>query len=515
MNPRIMTSPAVAEAPLAPRRAGLWAHVSRYAAGNVAITVAGLVSFPLLTRLLTVDEYGLMNLVATALALLVALGKLGTQHAVLRMQAEVRVREGEAGLLRLGSTSLAGMAATGAVVALAWAIASQALPAGWWGDPRVAPLFAFTAVLVALRCVESALVAGLRADERSGALNTYLVAKRWATLLAVIAVLVGVSRDLWGFYAATLVVEVVALGLLVRHRLAQQPVAWHAVSWPQWRAMVAFGLPMLSYEAASIVLSMGDRTLVQQRLGAETLGAYMAAYNLCDYLRAALLAAAVAAAQPAYLRLHAEQGRVATTAFLARFVRLYVVAAAGLVAVTSAVGGPLLELLASARYAPGAVVVPWVMTALALDTLVVVLGAGLYLHKRTRRIAAAVFASALLNLALNALLLPRVGLVGAGIAAVAGYGTLLVLCAWAGRRALAVPLPWLALGRSAGLGLVAYAAAIGLDGGSALATVALRGVVVLAVYGAGVALLDRAARAALVALAQAAAHRAGIGREGT
>jgi O-antigen/teichoic acid export membrane protein len=295
--------------------------------------------------------------------------------------------------------------------------------------------------------------------------------------------------------------------MLARHCLSRQPVAWHAVSMPQWRAMVAFGLPMLAHEAASIVLSMGDRTLVQQHLGAESLGVYVAAYNLCDYLRAALLAAAVAAAQPAYLRLHAEEGGAATAAFLGRFVHLYAVAAAGLVAVVSAIGAPLLEVLASPRYVPGAVVVPWVMTALALDTLVVVLGAGLYLHKRTRRIALAVFASALLNLGANAWLLPRIGLVGAGIAAVAGYGLLLVLCACAGRQALVVPLPWVAVIRAVAMAIVAWLAAVTLDAGSAIGTLALRTGVALAVYAAGMAWLDTLARQVALDLARRVAGR--------
>lgn len=483
-----------------PARRSLAAHVSRHALGNVAIMVAGLVSFPLLTRLLSVEEYGLMNLVATALALGVAAAKLGTQHAALRLHAELRVREGDAGLRRLASTTLAGMAAGGLLVAVAWAAVAPALPAAWWSDPRLVPLFVLTAGLVLVRTLESGFLAQLRATEASGTLNGYLVAKRWGVLVATLGALFWVARDLWGFYVATIVVEVASLAWLARWCLARQPVAWADVSAPQWRAMVAFGLPMLANELASLALSMGDRSLVQHRLGAEALGVYVAAWNLCDYLRAALLAAAVAAAQPAYLRLWAESGPQATAAFLARFVRGYALVACGLVAVVSSVATEMLTLLASPRYAGGAVVVPWVMAALAMDTLVMVLGAGLYLARRTRGIAAAMLAGAALNLGLNALLLPHLGLVGAGIASFAGYGLLLALCAVAGRRTLAFALPWWPLARAVGFALVAYAVAMRLDGGSAVATLLLRGTVAAVAYAALIAVLDRPGRAAMARL---------------
>jgi O-antigen/teichoic acid export membrane protein len=497
----------IAPAATVPVRHSLAVRVSHHAAGNVAIMVAGLVSFPLLTRLLSVEEYGLMNLVTTALGLGVAVAKLGTQHAVLRLHAEVRVREGDAGLRRLASTTLAGMTLGGLLVALLWALSAPVLPAAWWADPRVVPLFVMTAGLIMVRALESGFVGQLRATEASGTLNGYLVIKRWCALVATLAMLFLVARDLQAFYAATITVEVVALVWLARWCLARQPVAWADVSAPQWRAMVAFGLPMLASELGSLALSLGDRGLVQHRLGAEALGVYVAAWNLCDYIRAALLAAAVAAAQPAYLRLWAESGPAATASFLSRFVHVYALTACGLVAAVSSVGAEMLTLLASSRYAAGAVVVPWVMAALAMEALVVVLGAGLYLARHSRGIAVAMLAGAAVNLALNALLLPRLGLAGAGVASFVGYGLVLVLCAVAGRRTLRLSLPWLPLLRAGAFGVVAHAAATGLSAGSVLETLLLRGTVAVAVYVALVVAFDGTGRSALAGLIARVARR--------
>jgi O-antigen/teichoic acid export membrane protein len=359
-------------------------------------------------------------------------------------------------------------------------------------------LFALTAVLVFVRVVESALVNPLRAQERSGVLNVYFVVRRWAGLALLLGVLIAVQRDLWGFYAATIVAEVVAVVVLAVWVLQRQPVALSAFSPPMFRSMVGFGLPMLAYELASVVLSMGDRYLLQHLAGAESLGVYVAAYNLCDYLRAALLAALVAAAQPAYLRIWAESGSQATVAFLQRFVHVYLMVAAFLVAVMSAVGAELLHVLASAKYVEGAVVIPWAMTGLALDTLVVILGAGLYIQKRTLAVACFVVAATALNLALNAWLIPRHGIAGAGAATLIGYAALLVMCNVAGRRALAVGLPWRSLLKFVALGAVTYGCLMLLATPWPAATLALRATAGLALYLLLVLGLDRAGRAWLI-----------------
>ena len=59
---------------------------------------------------------------------------------------------------------------------------------------------------------------------------------------------------------------------------------------------IFFGVAMNEFSGR--ILSMGDRYLIQNILGADSVGVYSAAYNLCDYIRSILLGSLVAAAQP-------------------------------------------------------------------------------------------------------------------------------------------------------------------------------------------------------------------------
>ena len=68
----------------------LFRHISVYSAGNLLVTAAGFITFPILTRVFDVADYGVLNLVSATLLLLVAVGKLGMQHAVVRLYSEIR-----------------------------------------------------------------------------------------------------------------------------------------------------------------------------------------------------------------------------------------------------------------------------------------------------------------------------------------------------------------------------------------------------------------------------------------
>jgi len=64
--------------------AGIGRHYLRYSLGNVSTILAGLVSFPLMTRLLDNTQYGILGYYDNWVLLAVAVAKFGAQHSLLR-----------------------------------------------------------------------------------------------------------------------------------------------------------------------------------------------------------------------------------------------------------------------------------------------------------------------------------------------------------------------------------------------------------------------------------------------
>src|SRR5580698_9281506 len=95
-------------------------HTSVYTFGNVLLLLAGFVSFPVLTRLLSVDDYAVLSLSGTTLTLLVAFRKLGMQQSIVRFHADLCAADRKLSEAALLSTVLWGMGLTGAVATVLW-----------------------------------------------------------------------------------------------------------------------------------------------------------------------------------------------------------------------------------------------------------------------------------------------------------------------------------------------------------------------------------------------------------
>jgi len=67
-------------------------HFRNYLSAGLIGSLIGLVSFPLLTRSLSVEEYGWLGLASATLTAFISFGKLGLQSAMLRFFSEARAK---------------------------------------------------------------------------------------------------------------------------------------------------------------------------------------------------------------------------------------------------------------------------------------------------------------------------------------------------------------------------------------------------------------------------------------
>src|SRR5262249_35502155 len=163
---------------------------------SLLTTIAGLVSFPFLTRVFSVAEYGMMNLIAATLSLTVAVGKVGVQHSIIRYHSEIASGKRTFGLNHLYSTTFFGMLGSGLAAGLILLAVTYLGPADWFGDlPDLRLCFALTCIIVVAQVVESVLVNLVRARQLTTLLMVYQVIKRYALLGLVIAGILLVARS--------------------------------------------------------------------------------------------------------------------------------------------------------------------------------------------------------------------------------------------------------------------------------------------------------------------------------
>lgn len=472
----------------------LLVHVSNYSIGNLLVTIASFISFPIFTRVFPVDEYGILSLVSSLLLFACGLGKLGIQHAIPRFYAEFRHGKAAFDGRTFYSTVLLGMGAVGIAATALWLGAGSLLPAAWVADERIRYLMALTAPLVFVRIMESALVNILRAQQRSALLSAYTVCRRYMVLFLVLVTIFWVLPSLTGLYLATMAAEsgaVIAIAVIV---LRSNPLSAASYSSSLHRSMLAFGIPMIGFELGGIVLNVGDRYMLQALIGYEAVGVYSAAYNVCEYVQFIVIASVGQALVPAYTRIWEERGAAETARFVEQVLHFYLLLAAAVLAGLVAVGPDVLSLLASSKYAEGGVVIPWVMAGLLTSGSATMLGAGIYIHKQTRVMMVGVLLAAALNLALNAVLIPAAGIRGAAVATLASELLIAVLAFLYGRRTMRIVFPGLHLLKFLAMGAAMYWAVTQVHVDSILMDLTFKVVVGCLVYGALAVACDRRAR---------------------
>lgn len=465
---------------------GLLQKAGHYFVGNGLTMLSGIISYPILTRVMEPGEYGLMGLVSSALLGSVAVAKLGVSSAGVRFFHEEQRRGDLSGLVSL-CMSFVGL--MGLLAGLVQGVV------GWWLGGALGLLLGVTAPLVLVRALTTVGMSFLRAAEWTKRYNGLDVLGRYLSLgLSLWFVLVA-GRGVRGFFEGVLLAEAAALGLALWQVRRLTP--WGLV-WPsgaRLRGLLGFGLPLLAFEMTNILLAFGDRVVVRWLVGEAALGHYTAAYNLGDTLQKFLMFPIALSIQPMYMRLWAEEGEEATRAFLGRamsfFFLLSIPSVVGLVAVRR----PLLLWLAGEAYLDGVDVLPLTFGGYLLYGGYAVLAAGMFLKKKTGWLSVASAVAVLGNLGLNLWLVPGMGIVGAAVATAVAYLGLLVALGVMSFRWLSFPIEWGYALRLLGMSGVMYAAVAWIELGAPWSTLLARVLVGGAVF-LGLALgADRRGRA--------------------
>jgi len=412
---------------------------SHYLAGLVAKLALGLVSFPIFTRVLSVSEYGMMDLGERLLLLLTVACKAGLQNSSLRFYNQQEFAKNKRAERRYYSTLFFGMLGTSGGVLLLFFIASLLIPKAV-SLGSLANLVYLILGLSLFRAMGSVLWGFLRIEERTKTFNVLSVVAKAATIAAICAFFPWIGRTARAYFAGTLGVEaLLALGLTA-WLLVRGVLDLGSFKFDLFHTAVAYGAPLIIYEFAFAILGSTDRILVRHYLGADALGFYAVAYGLARNVNEFLVTPLSLALIPIYMRIWASDGAQKTAAFLTVALDIFIMASVGVLAAVAASGHAVMVILASSKYAGADRLVPVILAALVVYATHPFVAAGLLIHKRTLLMAELLVASAALNIGLNCLLLPRIGLMGGAITTLVSYLACIVSLAYASNRLLPLRL---------------------------------------------------------------------------
>ncbi|TAK77685.1 MAG: lipopolysaccharide biosynthesis protein [Aquabacterium sp.] len=396
--------------PMASRTPSLLTHYSRYAIGNTLAMAAGFVSFPITTRLLSTEEFGVMGYWDAWILLIVAALKFGAGDAMLRFYPHGGDQQAKVRYATNFVLVPAMLALVGWVIALVCVTAGVAM--NWVHDPVVA----YSAMgLVALQVLISHALWSIGTRELSGLGASINVIWRWLTVAVVLGMLLLITRSAAGVFVARLVAACVIAAGLLWWMLKNLQFSRQAIDIPYAKEGFHYGVPLALKEISNVAMAFIDRIMLKTLLGDFALvGIYTIGFSLASYVDQIISAALGQAWTPAANRIYLNEGAAAVRAAKQRLMRPLVYVCVGLATGVLLAGKSFVALLAGHDKAEGAAPIFAVAAVclLALPVLTIA-NTGLLLERKSKTLFMLTLATAVCNVLLNLVLIPHFKVMGA------------------------------------------------------------------------------------------------------
>jgi O-antigen/teichoic acid export membrane protein len=390
--------------------------------GNILSILVGIISFPLLTRLLSANDYGLMSLLNSSIFLCVGVSKFGIQQALVRQW-----KSDEKSNRITFSTAFYG------VLMLSITVSAVAL---LFLSPYLSKirsdnftLLSLAAGIILIESLKSIVINKELAEEKSVRFNIAKLIHKYLSVLVAIALLMTINNgveDIYrGYYTASVVVFAwlylsdkkikASLGLFDAKLL---------------KGMIAFGFPLLIVEIIDAALGFSDRYLMAYFLDFVAVGQYSAVFGFMFNIQSVMISSIGLTIAPVVVRIYNEEGDNGVQTFLDKSLKIYGCIGSAVALGLFAVGPDIFILLASSRYEPAIPLLKPIAAAYFFYGIYIIAAYTLFIHKRTVLAAMIMATAAVVSITGNIILLPKIGVMGAAVSILMAYATLAIIGCW-------------------------------------------------------------------------------------
>ena len=418
-------------------------YLRRLATTGAAYTAASILSkliavalLPLYTHYLTPADYGAAEVLFAAVVSASIVVRLGLIEAVLRFY----YREGEDPPRIVGATfsGLFWFATIGALVALPFARPLAEALLDPHGPVEVGRATELTRIAIGGLWVATMfeyLLTLFRLDERARAYFITTIANVLATIALTVILVVVVGDGARGLLLGSYVIGALFVVAMIFEQRARLTLR---LDLPLLRRLLRFGLPTMPAEVSLYLLNFVDRLIIVRSAGLAEAGLYSLAVKFAQAVNVFVRGFQLAWPPLAYSIRDDDEARRA----YATVITLFLAACTWVVVGIWLLARWLLRFFADPKFFEAFKPVGLISAAVTLYALYMVMVVILGRTGRTEFSFPAAIAALVSNVALNLLLVPPLGIVGAGLALVASYLVVVALMYWFTQRLFPVPYEW-------------------------------------------------------------------------
>lgn len=413
---------------------GLLGESAVYGIGGVANQSLNILLVPIYARQLEASGYGVVAVISATLSLAGMIATLALPQAFFRsFLQESSDARGKRHVLAVTAT-LRLVASFGFVALFTLASVPITLLV-FGGSLAELPLIALIGPIVFFDSLNSIPLAFLRAQRRPAPYVTITFTR--AILGSILIIFFVVVLDLGplgvvlGSTGSALVSA--SMGVAAVLRAERFRFVWDSAL---VRHMLTFSLPLVPASIAAWGLNLSDRYVIRAFDGFSAAGVYSSGYQAGLVVTAIAVAPFTLAWGAAYWEI--SRGPDAER-IIGRVLTAFVIVATGIALGLSAIGSDAIRILLGHQFEGARFVVPFSAFSSVVYGAYAILATGLNIRSQTRWLPLTMAAAAIGNVALNLLLVPRMGYIGAAVASLISYSQLALSSGWIGQRYYRVP----------------------------------------------------------------------------
>lgn len=408
---------------------------SVYSLGDVLVNASGFFLIPLYTRVLTPSDYGIVSYLQVYSGVLTVLLGFGFHGAQTRYYYEYRDDSKSVGqfMFTTNVTTLVAFLVLCLPLIIigalrGWVIGSESIP--------FHPYMSVTLFSVLLTVLFSYVTTSLRMKQNFFAATLINILSFLITTSFTIFFVAYLKKGAFGRIAGN------ALGVLViiiPSYLIYSRQFICKFSKSALKYAIAFGFPIIIHNLMGTIHSSIDRIMLEHYLPISELGIYTLGTTVAGVLQM-FIAAFNQAYQPSYYQLM-ESGHDTIEKHIVSTFKLWLGLLTLATCIGLLVGGPFLTFFAGPQFNEVGLIFPYLLLSFYAGGFYYFFSSPIFFFKKTHILPYITGSSAVINIGLNLLLIPRHGIIGAAVATIISHIWITLSSYWYGNRLFKIRWP--------------------------------------------------------------------------
>ncbi len=382
-----------------------------YSLGGISIKLIGLILLPIYTDYLTTEQYGMWAILEVTAQILATSVGLRLSTSMIRFySSEKEIDRRKMIIFTAFGASLVSIL----IFNLLTHPFVRSFSELFFNTNKFEQYFTFLILWSSFEILNRLVLDLIRIKEKPGLYITVSVTKFTVILFLNIFFIVVLDMGIGGIILGQLIGSILLMLITMPFLLREMTLA---IDFDLLRKLFRYGFPLIFSGISVFVLSLGDRYLVKLFLGYHEVGIYSLSYKISNVVKLVLVQAFQLGFLPIAFNIYNKPN---AKRFFSKIFTYYAFVIFWFGLAVSVFAREFIIIFASREeFYEAYLFVPWITLAICFYGLQNFYVIGMHYAKRTKIIAVITLVAASINVVLNVLLIPRIGLYGAVISAIA------------------------------------------------------------------------------------------------